>query len=240
MSENALSTLVNAGLESPASNANLQALKTSSFIPSFAIGYPTTKAVKEGIARPGEFILGGQTSLGKTTEVVVLAWRMHAAWLSKQGAVETESFHFPVNGDAKDNAEYQAFLASPAPTVASKEMVEGADLLLWIPAQTMFGLFFMKKTLAKQAAMFVDAGKGGRLLTVGSVFKTFTNKKSGETFEWYECSVTPQQVAVRGSALPGVEATLDISGDMLSKFFPIWQSPAKGIKTEDENVERDR
>ena len=216
-------------------STELAKLQSSSFIPSFNIAYGQSKIVMDDKARPGEFVLGGQTSLGKTTEVVIVDWRLHSVYSEKEsGMANGEAWHFPRAGSSTDNAEYQAFIKTTPP--ADHQLKEGADMLLWIPGQTMFGLFFMKGTLSKLAQKFVDAGSGMRLLTISSVFKEWVEKKT----KWFVIDWKPQKLAVVGSPLTDVEATIQIPEDLFQKYYKVWLNPTKGAEVSDEPVKRDR
>lgn len=221
--------------ESKTLSTELASLQSSSFIPSLGIAYGTSKSVLEDRARVGEFVLGGQTSLGKTIEAVIVDWRLHSTYVEKgSGTMNGDAWHFPRTGSSASNTEYQNFLRAKPPE--NHDLKEGADVFLWIPSQTMFGLFFMKGSLAKLSKRFVDAGNGMRLLTINTVRKEWPEKK----LNWFEITWQPQNVAVVGSPLLGVEANISVPEDIFQKYHTIWLNPVKGAEISNESVTRDR
>ena len=85
---------INKGLdEKEKQDANLP--NGISFLPNLTIAYATSKAVKEKrVARPGEFVLGGQTALGEEVEMLCLDFRRHACYQKKDYSMNGEIYHF--------------------------------------------------------------------------------------------------------------------------------------------------
>jgi len=215
---------------------DLGSLAKNKFIPSFNIGYPTSKSVKKGIAKSGEFVLTGQTSLGSSTEVIILDVRRHAALMTDKGAIQGEVFHFARQGDVKNNAEYQSFLEQGKNLPKGiKKMENAADLFLYIPSQQTFGVFFMKGALCKLIPSVTKAGEQGRLLKLTTEFKEWPEKQ----LEWWEVIPTQLDRALKGSPLPN--ADIEIPIDQYLKIAELWNNPEKGVVLDEDGApERDR
>ena len=220
--------LINRGVENP-EELNTEGLSSSlTFLPDFALAYAISKTVTvKGIARPGEFTLGGQTSLGKKVEVVPLDFRRHLGYQKDDYSYEAEMFHFSDMGDVRDNEEYTQFRDNCPKNL---ELVEGVDLLLWLPEQRVFCKMFLKKTTVKYAKQIVDDGIGGRVLEIS----TEVQSKGSKT--WYNINVVKTQKALLGSKLQAVDACVELPIDKFQEAIGIWRSPMVA-KRNTENTE---
>lgn len=215
--------------------SEMAALAVSSFIPSFSIAYGSSKVVEQGIAKMGEFILAGQTALGKECEVVALDFRLHAAHVNKDTfGFEGDAFHLSSDKrDAKDDTEYQNFINGSVPKDC--ELQSGADLFLYIPSVTAFGLMFCKKTVMKFAEPMYQASKGGRLIKIKTKYKEYKKLK------YYGIIIEPTTRALVGSPLSDVTANIDVPTELFEKYMNIFRNPSKGVKSDtDTSQERAR
>lgn len=202
------------------------------FLPNLNVAYALSKAVSEkGIAKPGEFVLGGQSSLGKEIEVIALDYRRRAGYQKKDWSYEAEIFHFSNQGDVRENAEYQSFIKNCPQDLKG---VDGADLLLFLPERMVFCTMFMKGTLYKFANPIMNSGIGGRVLNLSTSKVEGTRKAAGKT--WYDIVTVKTNRAAMGSKLEGVEASVEMPADKLGEAVKLWRNPSAASVT-DEKVE---
>ena len=194
------------------------------WIPSLTICYATSESFEKGIAKPGEFVLQGQTSLGSTIQVVPIDVRLHAIiWDKNANKFAGECFHLSNDPrDLKDNTEYQNFLNQNVP--AGQEIQKGSDLFLYILDQNAFVSFFCKKSLAQAGGNIWKAGAGGRLLEL----TTHTEKTKRGT--WYSIEIKPQDRAVAGSNVEVTNKDIGLPVDKFNQFYTIFMSPHKGVE----------
>jgi hypothetical protein len=164
-------------------NVGIVADATRTFLPTIAVCYLTSKAFETGIAKVGEFVFGGQTSLGKPAEFVVLDFRAHVAQEKADYSFETEEFH--LSTDTRKLEDNPEFMALKNKKVEQGRIVSGMDMLLYSVSQNAVGVLFMKSSLAKFATPIINASikdmklKGNKL-SIDTVPKEKNGKK------WYD------------------------------------------------------
>jgi hypothetical protein len=215
----------------------LQEMGSGDFIPILTVGYASSGAVQEGLARPGEFILSGQSSLGNEIEAVCLDYRAHAV------VVDTDSNlfegHYYVSSEwckkqdksLMDNEGWRDFTTQNLPK--GKEMQKGADLFLYIPSITQFVTLFCKKTLADSAHQVYKASRKTQLVGIKTV--RMTNKAGSRS--WFTFNVTRLNRGIVGSPLD-VKADIAMPRDLFQKYYAIFKEPTNVEKTTDDGVER--
>lgn len=194
------------------------------WIPILAVCYATSDSFKEGIAKPGEFVLSKETSLSDKISAVCLDFRAHAALVDK------DDFSFKgecyVGSEYKESIKthekYSAFIEQDVP--ANHEIQEGYDLFLFIPSVNAFCTIFCKKTLASSAEPIYKASKGGRLVEITTVMKS---NKTGKR-SWYTLNPVPLKRALVGSQLPDVTADIAIDQATFVRFYEMFKNPKTG------------
>jgi hypothetical protein len=223
--------IANEGLGSPATSA-LSEVAPINWIPSLAVCYPTHEAFKKGLAKLGEFILSGQTSLGNSLEVIVFDYRIHSRVKSTIDYKTILEFFVPSSyrGTLDDHEEYQAFIAQECGK--NEEIETGSDLFMYIPSQNTFATMFFKKTAAKDAEPIYNLSKpGARVVRIHTVY---VESPKNKTRSWYNVCATPTNRAMVGSGLPDVDASVPVPTDQFSKFYTLFTVPPKGAERADE------
>lgn len=200
------------------------------WIPSLAICYATSDAFEKGIAKPGEFVLAGQTTLGSTIQVVPIDVRLHAIiWDKDENKFAGEIFHLSNDPrDVKDNPEYQAFINQNV--LAHQEIQKGSDIFVYIPDQNAFASFFCKKSLAQAAGNIWKAGAGGRLLELT------THGEKTKRGSWFSIEIKPLDRAVAGSNVEVTNKDIGLPVDKFNQFYSIFVNPQKGVEVTGNSV----
>jgi len=243
MSENlpvSANDLFNAQMPTAAGDTpkDLAAVASSSFLPNLSIGYGTSDAVKKKIAQMGEFVLAGQTSLGSKVEVILLQYRIHACRVKNKVEFMDHCYHVNTRGSIAQNAEYQKYTSQASePGV---ELIQGSDVLFWIPAANAFAVMFFKKTLAQYAAELYKHGAGGRLVAM----ETVPMENRTRTHSWYGLTVTPLNRGVKGgpAGIPDDKKDIVIPGDLLTRTYGMFMNPSSGdgVEKDSDGGTRDR
>jgi len=215
---------------------DMAAVATSAFIPTLTIAYGLSESVKKRVAQLGEFVLAGQTSLGPKIEVIFLQYRIHACRVKNKSEIVDHCFH--ITGSIQNDPEYQKYIS--AKQDVGVELVQGTDLLFWIPAANAFAVFYCKKTLASYAMDIYRQGAGGHLVGIETVLAENRNR----TRSWYNLLISPLNRAVKGSpcGVPEDKKDIEIPGELLSKTYAMFMNPASGAGVEKaaDGTERDR
>lgn len=218
--------------------AVFQEVSSQSWINTLTICYAISESFEKGIAKPGEFVLAGQTSLGNKIECVCFDYRVHTVLINTKLQSFEDNIFVPSTyvGSLKLHKEYQDFITQTLK--ADCEIQEGTDLLLYIPSATVFATIFCKKTLAASAEGVYKASRGGRLVTVS----TLKQSNKTNTRSWYTMVPIPTNRGVIGCTLPGIVADISVPPDMFSKNINLFRNPAKGpvTITSESAPERDR
>lgn len=222
--------------QSEQSGQMMKEVNDNEWIPTLAIGYATSESVMSGVAKPGEFVLSGQLSLGNAIEAVALDFRAHAVVVDKDD--NTFESHFYVgseweqSGKSLDtNEEWKNYTEQTVPE--GKEIQKGMDLFLYIPASNTFASIFCKKTLLSAANLVWRASKGGRLVEIKTIRKS--NKKGNR--HWYGLDVAQLNRGIVGSP-HDVEKDIALPADIFTKFYTMFKSVTNVEKTTDDGVER--
>lgn len=205
---------------------------TSSFIPSLAVAYGTSKSVAElGICSPGDFCFANKTNLGKEIEVAVLKYRLRASiWDDGKSEYSGPSvFHMPGTPVGTDQ-KYQQYISQKLK--AGEDLQQGTELLLWVVEAQAYAIFFFKKTSAITAAEMWKLG-------TGRFMKLKTTPQKGKKGYFFPISVTPCNRKVAGVNINIVGITLEdvaipLSG--LSSSMNLFLNPPS--YEQGENVER--
>ena len=222
------------------------ATQRGGFIPNLTIAYGTSKiCLEQRKAQAGDFVLGGQTNLSQSTEAVYLFHRFRATeWDGDEETFKDTCYHIPYdergipNKPIRDNKEYVALVNKYGPTGKSGKKVvhNGMELLVYIPDQKAFALFYCKSTLSSAADGMLHAGRG-RLCSLTTKF--VQGKKANS--KWFEVIVTPLAHAVKGMVVQGVTSDIDLPIDLLNKSVKMFLSPKNGVIEDDTGAtDRDR
>jgi hypothetical protein len=228
---NPLATLNRFNQPSEVATRDMASVNQTRWVPSLSIAYGTSKACKERIAQPGDFVLGGQTKLGQTIKVIICDYRIRACiWDKDQNKFGDSCYHLSSSKvDVKDDTEYQAFINQKLPK--GQELQTGVEFLLYIPEQNNFAVLFMKKTLSSYTQAIWSCGVG-RLIELTT---TLIQGKKGR--DWYGLKVTPLNQAVRGSTLqiPGqtLKYDIDIPVDLFEQNHKLFVNPVTTAPVED-------
>ena len=229
-----LTGLLSSQLEETSGSNPLAEIVPQSWITSLGIAYGISDIVAKGDARPGEFVVGGKTAIGKTIQVVPLDFRLHAAHVKKETFTHEEScYHLSSDPrDLKDDVEWQEFVNREVP--ADCDLKSGSDLFIYIPDQTIFVTMFFKGSLAKFADPIYQAGRGGKLVEL---------ETEGYVFKKYNLFSINNRVTGKGlvsSQAGGIDKTVDMPEDMFKKFYGLFINPKQGIEKAAGEEERSR
>jgi hypothetical protein len=190
-------------------NSNISDIpQRQGFLPYLGIAYGTSGSVTNGLARPGEFVFEGKTSLGKSVEVIVADFRLHlSVWDDVLNQTESDCYASSNDPQRGKSAEYLAYKNQTLS--GKKKLHEGVDLLLWIPSVNSFAVIYLKSTTYDSFAPIYNAGRGNRLVKLTT--NQGVSKKSGKVF--FTISAVALDRAVVGSVLsvPGVNIVSDIA-----------------------------
>lgn len=207
--------------------AVFQEVSTQNWINSLVICYAISESFEKGIAKPGEFVLASQTSLGNKMDVVCFDYRVHAVVVNNKTQTFEDQIFVPstYQNSLKNHSEYQAFVNQAVKPGC--EIQEGTDLLFYIPAQSVFASLFCKKTLNASAEPIYRASRGGRLVTIS----TLKQSNKANTRSWYVIVPVPTNRGVIGCTLPGVVADISVPADMFARNINLFRNPPKGAET---------
>jgi hypothetical protein len=178
------------------------------FLPYLGIAYGTSDSVMNGLARPGEFVFEGKTSLGKSVEVIVADFRLHlSVWDDALSQTESDCYAASNDPQRGKSAEYLAYKTQ---TLAEgKKLHEGVDLLLWIPSVNSFAVIYLKSTTYDSFAPIYNAGRGNRLVKLTT--NQGVSKKTKRTFFTISALALDRAVVGSGLSVPGVNIVSDIA-----------------------------
>lgn len=197
----------------------LTKLGQSDWIPLMAVAHFLSDSVATGKARPGEFFLGGQTSLGEKITVIPLAFRLHVALINTDNNEFVENQYAMMGQPSSE--EYKALVAMRLSPPVGHTVSEGADLFLYLPGSNSFAQFFMKGELAKDIDTVWRTGKGGKAVEI----KTVLNKAKRGSNKWFRLNVVPTQHSLK-IAKTGLQ-DIDMDVDQYTKFLKQFSNPVK-------------
>ena len=153
-----------------------------SYIPSLKITYKTSKHFEEGKAKLGDFFLNEQ-SLGSEIEVTALGYRYQAMARDK---VTKEFQETLILAESKtpfrQRTEYIQFVKE---NERKCDIIDGIDVLLYLPKQNLFGVLFAKKKLQAGGLAILKVASEGKIAKIKTV------PKEWKTFAWYVLNVVP-------------------------------------------------
>jgi hypothetical protein len=209
-----------------------------SWIPSLGICYALSKTCAQGIARPGEFVLAGQTSLGSEVELISFDFRNHAMKVFENKDVRGNVYHSSSDKrNLEADEEYQKFIHTPC--VKGEKILNGVDLFVYVPAQNAFATMYLKGSTHKYAVKIHEASRGGRVVKLQTEHVEYKGK------QWYNLKVLPTNRCLQGSNLeiPGMtlEKTIQVPNAAFNENYKVFKFPPSEVLEDDEGgVERDR
>jgi len=228
-------------VDSGAATEDLGSVSTANWIPALNICYATSKSFKNSIAKPGEFVYGGQSSLGSVINVIALDYRLRAMHVDKDDfTFKAEVYHLSGSKTpASQDKVYQDFINAPVPSGCDLQV--GSELLVYLPDSQQFASMLLKKTLANTGADIYKMSLGGRVVQLSTEMQE--NKK--QTRVWYSINTKALNTAVVGSKLEVAGTTLDKSvalpADQFTKYYTIFNAPQAGVEKASESAPtRDR
>lgn len=221
---NALSILNNEQTTNEQEVLNQQ-LTQLNYLPTLAIAAGSSQAVKDRIAFPGDFVLGGKAKLGESVQVVPITWRLRAReWDNSKSKYGDSAFYCKDLGP--DRTEYEAFLKKARPKTMT--VAEGVEFLVYVPEKNVFCTYFIKNTQGDAIAP-LSAFKG-RLATITA------EAKDGKRGTWYLNHVRLENRTLSFSQLTIAGVTLErdivVDPDTLQKSVELFLKPMT-ITTDD-------
>lgn len=206
-------------------------VSSPNFLTDLVIASGTSKAVKERrVCFPGDLCLGGQVNLQTSCKVVPITWRLRAREYDNNTKKFGDSAYY-CKDLGSDNAAYNAFVKKARP--AKVDVTEGVEFLMYLPAQNIFCLYFLKSTqqnAINQLRMFP-----GRLCTITP------RPKEGKNGTYYLTDVILESRALTTSKmeLPGTTLVKDIAVDpeLLQKSFQLFLKPSTVVTDTDNTAE---
>lgn len=200
-------------------SGELSKLGASDWIPILAVAHYLSESVDKGIAKAGEFVLGGQTSLGSEIKAVPLAYRLHVALINTDSNEFVENKYCMMGQTPDEGYRTLATMAVPANHVIS----EGADMFLFLPEQDSFAQFFMKGQIAKDVQTVWSNGRGGKML----ILKTNKQQNKTGSRKWFRITIntTPSSLVIANVG----NKDIPIDVDMYKKYLGQFSNPAKAV-----------
>lgn len=210
----------------------LSNLGASDWIPILTVAHYLSQSVDKGVAKAGEFVLGGQTSLGTEIKAVPLAFRLHVALF----------------GPDNEFVENQYCMMGQRPSEAYNNLVklippkkhtvsEGADMFLFLPDQNTFAQFFMKGQLAKDVQTVWLNGRGGRQI----VMRTDKVQNKTGNKKWFRIFVntTPSSVTIANVGNKDIAMDIVTYKKFLGQFSNPVTTAVETVSAEEvESIER--
>lgn len=200
-------------------SGELAKLGSSDWIPLLSVAHFLSGSVDKGIAKPGEFVLGGQTSLGVTLKAVPLAYRLHVA-LVNTDSNEFVEHQYCMMGQ-KTSEAYNALLTVTPP--AGHAINEGADMFMYLPEHSSFAQFFMKGQIAKDIQTVWSNGRGGKVL----ILKTDRQQNKTGSRKWFRIVTTTTPSSLVIANVGNKDIPIDI--DMYKKYLGQFSNPVKAV-----------
>lgn len=200
-------------------SGDLAKLGSSDWIPLLSVAHFSSGTVDKDIAKPGEFVLGGQTSLGAEIKVVPLAYRLHVA-LVNTNSNEFVEHQYCMMGQ-KTSEAYNALLTVTPPP--NHEIKEGADMFMFLPAQDSFAQFFMKGQIAKDIQTIWSNGRGGKML----ILKTNRQQNKTGSRKWFRIITNTTSSSLVIANVGNKDIPMDI--EMYKKYLGQFSNPAKAV-----------
>lgn len=217
----------------------LEQVGASDYVPYLTIVYKTSKAFENGLAKIGDLFLGGKTTLGNIVKMVILDYRVHCAVNNTDDYSFTSEFFIPSSNKEplSSNEKYINFMSQD--TRSNEKLIEGSDLLIWLPDHNSFAQFFCKASLARYGSPMYKASRGGRVIEVTG------NKEEGkQNKSWVSLTIVQTQECLEGSAYAsqGYKATTALPVDLFGKYIKQFQNPNMDeiVGKDETNAKRDR
>jgi len=195
----------------------LTKLGQNEWIPLMAVCHWLSESFDKGVAQPGEFVLGGQTSLGDTILAVPLAFRLHVALIDSNTS-EFKENEYCMMGQEK-SAAYTALSNLNPPS--GYTIAEGADLFLFLPEHDSFAQIFMKGQLAKDVNTVWSNGRGGKQLKLKTIKQESTKNKR----KWFRLNVSTTSDSLVNAQVGNKNIPMDT--ELYKKFLGQFSNPVK-------------
>lgn len=195
-------------------------LGSSDWTPLMAVAHYLSGSVDKGIAKAGEFVLGGQTSLGSEIKAIPLAYRLHVALIN----TDTNEFmenQYCMMGQTPEES-YRA-LATQTNLPEKHVLSEGADMFFYLPEQDSFAQLFMKGQIAKDVQAVWSNGRGGKLL----ILKTNRQQNKTGSRKWFRIVVATTSSSLCIANVGDKDIPIDV--DMYKKYLGQFSNPAKAV-----------
>lgn len=221
--------IMNQGQTTQDDNIIKSVVSSPNFLTDLVIATGVSKAVKERrVCFPGDLCLGGQVNLQQKCQVVPITWRLRAREYDNNTKKFGDSAYF-CKDLGSDSSAYDAFVKKARP--AKVDVTEGVEFLIYLPAQNVFCLYFLRSTqqnAINQLRMFP-----GRLCTISP------EAKEGRNGTWYLTNVMLENRTLKNSKmeLPGTTLIKDIDVDpeLLQKSFQLFLKPST-VTTDTDNT----
>lgn len=175
-----------------AGNLEVSQSNNSSFTPYLKVTYGSSVSVTEGKAGVGQFDLSDDTFVKSPLTMIALDYRNIAQ--EKVGQVYGDRLLVSSKNkiDMQDYKPWTTFVDATRLPQGSK-VISGLDLLVYIPVINDLRIFSMTNKLANRKApsKIMLAGAQSELVEVDLELVRAENKKTGDTYIWYECNVSP-------------------------------------------------
>lgn len=183
---------------------NLNAMSApATFIPPIRITYALSKHFKEGKAKLGEFFYGNDLALGNTIKVTFIAYRYQAMAINKNSRDVEESLVLGEHAIAfRKRQEYINFCLNNK----RHDIIDGIDLLLFLPEHNLFGVLFAKKHIYDGGLQIIRKASKGKIAQIKTKHQEYRSK------EWYTLEVQGLDEIIE---IPDVEEKIEIYNNQI-------------------------
>jgi hypothetical protein len=199
--------------------SELSKLGATDWIPLMSVAHYLSGSVDKGVAKAGEFVLGGQTSLGTKIKAVPLAYRLHVALINTASNEFVENKYCMMGQTPDEGYRTLATMAAPENCVIS----EGADMFFYLPEQDSFAQFFMKGQIAKDVQAVWTSGRGGKVV----ILTTSKQENKQRTRKWFRIAVSTTSSSLTIANVGDKDIPIDV--DMYKKYLGQFSNPVKAV-----------